>query len=105
LVATKNLLQMLENKAIPPISEYDPELQAMWLIPREVIHKKTGKGKDYYIVKCTDINSTFQEIKVWGVDITKDLVYTDRIYVVKPNYDETWGFSTNGGLSKWRLMS
>lgn len=105
LVATKNLLQMLENKAIPPISEYDPELQAMWLIPREVIHKKTGKGKDYYIVKCTDINSTFQEIKVWGVDITKDLVYTDRIYVVKPNYDETWGFSTNGGLSRWRLMS
>ncbi len=105
LVATKNLLRMLENKAVPPISEYDPDLQAMWLIPREIIHKKTGKGKDYYIVKCTDINSTFQEVKVWGVDTTKDLIYTDRIYVVKPSYDETWGFSTNGGLSKWRLMS
>lgn len=105
LVATPNLLRMLNSKGVPPISEFDPDLLVAWLIPREVIQKATGKGKPYYIVKATDINSAFVEIKCWGVDLERDQVYTDRVYAVKLQYDDTWGFSTNGGLSKWKLLS
>ena len=105
LVATPNLLRMLDSKGVPPISEFDPELLVAWLIPREVIQKTTGKGKPYYIVKATDINSAFVEIKCWGVDLERDQVYTDRVYAVKLQYDETWGFSTNAGLMKWKLLS
>ena len=55
-------------------------------------------------MKCTDINSANIEVKIWGVDLERDLVYVDRVYVAKLKYDETWGFSTNG-TSSWKIMS
>jgi len=75
-----------------------------WCVPREIIHKKTGKGKDYYIVKVTDMNSGLHEIKAWSVNPQDDQIYLDRIYAIKLRYDDTWGFSTNGGLSQWRML-
>lgn len=104
-VCPMKIIKLLENKMIPPVSEYDEVLGVAWLVPREIIAKKTGKGKDYYIIKCTDINSAFVEVKCWGVDTTRDIVYTDRVYAVKLSYNETWGFSTNGGLVKWKMMT
>lgn len=105
LIVEKNLLLKLADKGVPPVSEFDPDLQVAWLVPREIVAKKTGKGKDYYIVKCTDINSGLQEIKCWGVNAEKDILYTDRVYAVRLSLDDVWGFSTNGGLSNWRLLT
>jgi len=104
LIVDKKVMMTLNNKGIPPISEYDPDLMVAWCVPREIIHKKTGKGKDYYIVKVTDMNSGLHEIKAWSVNPQDDQIYLDRIYAIKLRYDDTWGFSTNGGLSQWRML-
>ncbi len=45
LVITPETIEKLKEKFIPPISEFDEELQICWFIPRKVIPKKTKKGK------------------------------------------------------------
>ena len=66
LVLTDRVKANLEEKFIPPISEYDPDLQVVWFIPRKVIVKKTKNGKDYYLVEVVDSNSVLTLSSVGG---------------------------------------
>ena len=51
LVISVETIEKLNEKFIPPISEFDEELQLCWFIPRKVTVKKTKKGKEYWILK------------------------------------------------------
>jgi len=92
-VMSEQLQAKLHNSACPPISEFDPELKVCWFIPREVIKRKTKKGKDYWILKVIDINGADEDIKCWGVRDT-DRIYLNKVYMGKLNHEEKWGFST-----------
>ena len=68
-VMNRGIRQKLEDKFIPPIGEYDPELQLTWFIPRKIDRKKTKNGKDYWVIdtvdatnKITKINKYYQSI-------------------------------------------
>ena len=87
-----------------PISEYDEDLKLAWFIPREVLVKKTLKGRYYYIVKTLDINSEMIDIKCWGIRPDKDKIHLNRPYMAKLNHQEQWGFSTKAALSDWKLL-
>ena len=104
LVLDEKTLMRLEHYRVPPISEYDRALQVAWFIPREIIRRKTVNNREYYIVKTIDKNSAMVDIRCWGVKPHKDKIFLNRPYMVKLDYDEQWGFSTRGGLSKWRLI-
>jgi DNA polymerase-3 subunit alpha len=105
LVLTDRVKANLEEKFIPPISEYDPDLQVVWFIPRKVIVKKTKNGKDYYLVEVVDSNSVLTTIKCWGVKPEKDRVHVNRPYLAKLQYDEQWGFSTRSIRHTFRLLA
>ena len=105
LVLTDDVRNNLEQKFIPPISEYDPELQLVWFIPRKVIVKKTKNGKDYYLIEVVDSNSMLTTIKCWGVKPNKDRVHVNRPYLAKLQYDEQWGFSTRSIRHTFRLLA
>ena len=66
LVMDENIRRRLEELYVPPISEYDSDLNLVWFIPREII-KKTKNNKDYYILRVIDSNSAITSIKCWGV--------------------------------------
>jgi DNA polymerase III subunit alpha len=103
LVLNGEVREKLENNMIPPLGEYDPDLQLTWFIPRKVVKRQTKNGSDYYIVEVIDSTSTVTKIKCWGVR-TYDNVYINRPYMAKLDYDEQWGFSTRSIKHNFRLL-
>ena len=104
LIMSEDIKKRLEHYCVSPLSQYDPDLKVSWFIPREVIIKKTQKGRYYYIVKTLDINSEMIDIKCWGIDPEKDKIYLNRPYMAKLDYQEQWGFSSRAGTKSWKLL-
>ena len=105
LVISPDTVQRLQDKYIPPISEFDQELQVCWFIPRKVAARKTKKGKDYWIVEVIDSNNELTKIRCWGVKPEKDRIHLNRPYMARLNYDENWGFSTYAVGKTFRLLA
>jgi len=104
LVVSPEMIQDLRDKYIPPISEFDEELQICWFIPRKVVSKKTKKGKDYWILEVIDSNNETEKIRCWGVDVKKDRIHINRPYLSRLSYDPKWGFSTRSVYRNFRLL-
>jgi DNA polymerase-3 subunit alpha len=106
MVVPVKAYQFFELQGINPLSEYDRELGKGWCIPTEVTLRKTKTGKAYYQVTVIDSSMKTQRINCWGVNPSTDFIYPHRLYVLEwPKYNATWGFSTNGGLSRnWKLL-
>jgi DNA polymerase III subunit alpha len=105
-VVAPETMTKLDNMGIPPISEFDPELQVTWVIPRKVTTKKTKNGKDYLVVDVTDSNSSNIRIRCWGVDLRGgDHIQLNKPYMIRPQYNLEWGFSTRGRAYKtWKML-
>ena len=104
LVVTPEVQQKLDEYYIPAISDYDPELGLVWFIPREIIRKKTKKGKPYWIVEVIDSNSVLTRFRCWGIVEGKDRIHLNRPYMGKLDYDPAWGFSTRSIKRNLRLL-
>ena len=103
-VVTDEVLRKLSSKYVPPISEYDPDLQLTWFIPRDIIPKKTKNGKTYWIVEVIDSTSSLTKIKCWGVRPERDMIHINRPYLAKLDFDPQWGFSTRSIRHNFRLL-
>jgi DNA polymerase-3 subunit alpha len=103
-VITGEVLRKLQDYGVPPLGEYDPDLQLSWFIPRAIIPKKTKNGKDYWILECIDDTSTLTKVRCWGVNPNKDRIFLNRPYMAKLNYDPNWGFSTRAIGRTFRLL-
>ena len=44
-VINDDIMNKLDAMAIPPISEYDPDLQVVWLIPRKIVPRRLRMAK------------------------------------------------------------
>jgi DNA polymerase-3 subunit alpha len=104
LVIKTETIEKLQEKYIPPISEFDPELQVCWFIPRKITPRKTKNGKTYWIVETIDSNNEAIRIRCWGVKPEKDRIFLNRPYMAKLKYDEQWGFSTYAIGKTFRLL-
>jgi len=104
LVMSDHIRERLDHYCIPPLGEFDRELGAAWFIPREVLVKKTRKGKPFYIVRVIDETSKQETIKCWGVDPNKDIIRLNRPYMAKLDYSEQWGFSSRAFYNSWKLI-
>jgi DNA polymerase III alpha subunit len=104
LVISVETIEKLNEKFIPPISEFDEELQLCWFIPRKVTPKKTKKGKEYWILEVIDSNNETERIRCWGVDPKKDRIHINRPYMSRLQYDPKWGFSTRSVYRNFRLL-
>ena len=77
---------------IPPISEFDQNLQLTWCIPRKITAKRTATGKEYFQVEVVDSNSAIVTVRCWGVDVAMgDRLEVNKPYLVKPDYNDEWG--------------
>jgi DNA polymerase-3 subunit alpha len=94
LVINNETVQRLQEKFVPPISEFDSALSVCWFIPRKIIPRKTKNGKLYWIVEVIDSNNELTRIRCWGVKPEKDKILLNRPYMGRLKYDEDWGFST-----------
>jgi DNA polymerase-3 subunit alpha len=104
LVIPPATVQRLQEKFIPPISEFDPALQVCWFIPRKIVPRKTKNGKNYWIVEVIDSNNELTRIRCWGVKPEKDRIHLNRPYMARLKYDENWGFSTYAIGKTFRLL-
>ena len=104
LVISTETIEKLQDKFVPPISEFDTELQLCWFIPRKITPKKTKNGKLYWIVEVIDSNNELTRIRCWGVKPEKDRIHLNRPYMAKLKYDENWGFSTYAVGKTFRLL-
>ena len=104
MVIDGSIQTKLDQYGVPPISEYDRELQMCWCIVREVTKKKTKNGKLFYVVDVIDNNSVQTRIRCWSVNPERDVLYINRPYMIKPQHNDTWGFSTRGSLNRTWVM-
>ena len=104
LVMSAEMIEKLKEKFIPPISEFDPELQVCWFIPRKIVPRKTKNGKTYWILEVIDSNNELTKIRCWGVKPEKDRIHINRPYMSRLDYNEQWGFSTRSIKYNFRLM-
>jgi hypothetical protein len=105
MVMTDRANKIIKNFVVPPLSEFDPDLGLGWCIPTKISSKKSKNGKWFYTVDVIDSNSMVTRIRCWGVNPQKDFIYLNKPYVIKnPNYNETWGFSTDGMVDKKWMM-
>jgi DNA polymerase III alpha subunit len=96
----------LEPENFTQISSFDPE-ETVWCfcIVRSCILKKTKNGKPYYIIEVIDRSSTVKKVRCWGIDPESDKLQINRPYLLRPKYNDTWGFSTRGKLGiNWILL-
>ena len=103
LVLKGPIQEKLREMFVPPISEFDPDLELVWFIPREIIKRKTKNGHDYWMVNVIDSNSVATQIKCWGVK-QRDKILLNRPYMAKLDYDEQWGFSTRALWRTFKLI-
>jgi len=106
-IMSEDVLESLKRNCIPPISEYDPEIMVVWLVPRSVKKKTTRKGKDYFEIEATDSNSVITKVRCWGIDVSKgDKIVVNAPYIVKPSHSPEWGFSTRGKVAvNWKMLA
>ena len=104
LVAPTEILNRLQEKMVPPISEFDPELGLVWFIPKEIIKRKTSTGKEYWIVNTIDDTNTETQIKCWGIK-DGDVIMLHKPYMGKPDHDDTWGFSVRSLKHQLKLLA
>jgi DNA polymerase III subunit alpha len=105
LVLSERIRQRLEEKFVPPLGEYDPDLQVAWFVPRKIIARKTKNGKTYWIVEAIDSSNKTTKIKCWGVRPERgDNVQINRPYMAKLDYDPKWGFSTRSIHHNFKLL-
>ena len=104
LVISLEKVERLQEKCVPPISEYDPSLLLCWFIPRKITERKTKNGKLYWIVEVIDSNNELTRIRCWGIKPHKDRIHINRPYMAKLKYDENWGFSTYAVGKTFRLL-
>ena len=103
LVINLETIEKLKEKFVPPISEFDEELQLCWFIPRKVTERKTKNGKLYWVLEVIDSNNELTRIRCWGVK-SYDSVQVNRPYMSRLNYDPDWGFSTRSIRHNFRLL-
>jgi len=104
LVIKTETVEKLQEKFIPPISEFDTDLEVCWFIPRKITPKKTKNGKLYWIVETIDSNNELTKIRCWGIKPEKDTIFLNRPYMARLKYDEQWGFSTYAIGRTFRLL-
>jgi DNA polymerase-3 subunit alpha len=104
LVINNETVQRLQEKFIPPISEFDAALSVCWFIPRKIIPRNTKNGKLYWIVEVIDSNNELTRIRCWGIKPEKDKILLNRPYMGKLKYDEDWGFSTYAVGRTFKLL-
>jgi len=105
LVIDEVTIARLQEKLVPPISEFDRELLICWFIPRKITEKKTKNGKPYWIVEVIDNNNELTKIRCWGVNPERDRIYVNRPYMAQLKYDEQWGFSSRAIGRTFKLLS
>lgn len=103
LVVDKKVKERLNYLKVPPIAEYDKDLQVCWFVPREVIPKKTRNGRTFWIINAIDDTCQTTNIKCWNVR-PNELVHINRPYVSKLEYDAQWGFSTRSIKANFKLI-
>ena len=104
LVVKDEVLLRLNEHGVPAISEYDPELQLVWFIPRKLTIKKTKNDKAYYVLDVIDDNNVLTTIRCWGVNLEKDSIQVNRPYMAKLQHNEQWGFSTRSIYHNFRVL-
>ena len=105
MVMSPQLYKRLEDSNVPSISKYDSELQVCWFVPISFETKRSKNDKNYYVVDVVDDTGKTTEVKCWSVDTEKDVIYLNRPYVAKLNYDENFGGFSCIGISKsWKMV-
>ncbi len=94
LVIDDNTIKQLEDKCIPPISQFDPDLGVAWGIIREITEKKTKNGKIYLVINLIDSTNALTTLKVWSFRKDKDKIWLNKAYMIKAKKDD-WGLSTS----------
>lgn len=104
LVMEQSIVDELDKHAVPALGDWDNDLGVAWFIPREIVEKKTKNGRAYWIVKVIDSTNKNTAIKCWAVKKGNDVIYLNRPYMAKLDYDEQWGFSTRSIRYNFKLL-
>lgn len=91
-ILNEKIVEKLDEKNILPISQLEEKTGLVWLVPRKIEEKSTKNGRIFWAVSVTDSSGSLTEVKFWGVNKKKDILYQNKPYLCKVEKDK-WGFS------------
>lgn len=90
---------------VPPISEFDKSIGVCWVVPKKMEVRKTKTNRPYYLVELIDSNFVLTSIRCWNINVDKDRIFLHHVYLLKPQHNDKWGFSTSGPIPRnWKLV-
>ncbi len=105
LVMDEKIMNRLIEKDIPPLSEFSDEKCIVWGVVRDVEIKYTKNNKEYYLVTILDSNFNITSVKCWGINSKTDKLFINHPYIIKPKFEDPWGFSTLGKIgNSWKMI-
>lgn len=104
MIVDEKVIRRIDEKGIPGISNYDPDLLLTWFIIKRMEVKQTKTGKDFLV--CTVIDNTGKEanIKIWSYNSQRDKLSLMHVYIARLKYDDRFGFSSNGVGNNFKMI-
>jgi DNA polymerase III alpha subunit len=94
-ILNERILEKLEEKNILPISQLEEKSGLVWIVPRKIHEKASKNGRIFWVVEVTDSSGAISEVKMFGVNKKKDILYQNKPYLCKVEKDR-WGYSVRG---------
>lgn len=104
MIVSDAVLNRLQEKMVPPLGEFDPDLGVCWFIVKGFEVKKTKKGKAFVEISAIDDTNIVTKIKCWGYDPKKDKIAVHRPYISTLDHSDEWGYSTRSIGKNFRLI-
>jgi len=104
MIISEEVQKKLQEKMVPPLGEYDPELGICWFIPKGIEKKTTKNGKQYIILEAIDETNIVTKIKCWKYDPKRDIVHLNHPYVSRVDYSEDWGYDIKSIHNSMKLI-
>ena len=98
LIVNEKTLTKFKEKGIIGINSWEKG-KICWGIIKHIMVKKTKKGKFYYEIVVIDDLFKENHIRCWGINIKKDNLYKNHVYLIKLQKDEVYGYFTNGFIN------
>jgi DNA polymerase III alpha subunit len=102
-IVSIDLLDKLEERGIVPLGEYDPDLQYVWFIPRNIEVKTSKAGKTYWVLDVIDSTNTNNKVRCWSIK-QGEAISLNKPYIAKLDYDDQFGFSTRSVTKNFRQI-
>ena len=105
MILSDELEDKLNKLNVFSISNWDPELDVVWFIIKDIKVRKTKRGKPFAKLKVMGAKHDVHWITYWGYhpEYDRNKLVRNSVFAGRLKYEEQWGYSTHWGRQIQRV--